>query len=78
MDTVLRSEHISFDPLSWLQAGLPERLAELENNINPAPLLPLVHPLLSQKGINVLLKRTDLIHPIISGNKWYKLKFNLA
>ena len=78
MDTVLRSEHTSFDSLSWLQAGLPERLAELENHLNPAPLLPLAHPLLSQKGINVLLKRTDLIHPIISGNKWYKLKFNLA
>ncbi|MBB1485380.1 1-aminocyclopropane-1-carboxylate deaminase/D-cysteine desulfhydrase [Oceanospirillum sediminis] len=74
----MRSENISVDPISWLKAGLPERLAELEDHISPAPLLPLIHPLLEQKGINVLLKRTDLIHPVISGNKWYKLKFNLA
>lgn len=28
-------------------------------------------------GVNVLIKREDLIHPIISGNKWRKLKYNL-
>lgn len=27
-----------------------------------------------QKPVNVLVKRDDLIHPIISGNKWRKLK----
>ena len=28
-------------------------------------------------GVNLFIKREDLIHPAISGNKWYKLKYNL-
>ena len=34
-------------------------------------------PLLVEKEICLFIKRLDLIHPIISGNKWYKLKYNL-
>ena len=34
-------------------------------------------PLLVEKEICLFVKRLDLIHPIISGNKWYKLKYNL-
>ena len=34
-------------------------------------------PLLKEKGIRLFIKRTDLIHEFISGNKWYKLKYNL-
>jgi len=30
-----------------------------------------------QRGIQLQLKRTDLIHPTISGNKYHKLKYNL-
>jgi len=30
---------------------------------------------LSQNGLNVDLLRLDQIHPIVSGNKWYKLRF---
>ncbi|MBC7752228.1 MAG: 1-aminocyclopropane-1-carboxylate deaminase/D-cysteine desulfhydrase [Candidatus Saccharibacteria bacterium] len=30
-----------------------------------------------QRGIQLHLKRTDLIHPTISGNKYHKLKYNL-
>lgn len=30
------------------------------------------------RGIRVLVKRDDLIHPEVSGNKWRKLKYNLA
>ena len=35
------------------------------------------HPLLKEKEIKLFIKRIDLIHPFISGNKWYKLKYNL-
>ncbi|TRX52816.1 1-aminocyclopropane-1-carboxylate deaminase/D-cysteine desulfhydrase [Thalassomonas sp. M1454] len=35
------------------------------------------HPVFEQKELNVFIKRDDLIHPIISGNKWRKLKHNL-
>jgi 1-aminocyclopropane-1-carboxylate deaminase len=34
-------------------------------------------PLLLPQGIQLYLKRTDLVHPTISGNKFYKLKNNL-
>jgi 1-aminocyclopropane-1-carboxylate deaminase len=30
------------------------------------------------RGVRLLLKRDDLIHPDIAGNKWRKLKYNLA
>jgi len=41
-------------------------------------LQPLHHPLFTQHNVRVQIKRDDIIHPIISGNKWRKLKYNLA
>ena len=35
------------------------------------------HPLLSEKQVTLVLKREDLLHPFISGNKYRKLKYNL-
>jgi len=35
------------------------------------------YPLFEKKGIELYIKRDDLIHPFISGNKWRKLKYNL-
>ncbi|WP_247234577.1 1-aminocyclopropane-1-carboxylate deaminase/D-cysteine desulfhydrase [Telluribacter sp. SYSU D00476] len=29
-------------------------------------------------GVRLLIKRDDLIHPVVSGNKWRKLKYNLV
>ncbi|MBL4940391.1 MAG: pyridoxal-phosphate dependent enzyme [Colwellia sp.] len=40
-------------------------------------LQQLHHPLFTQHNVQVQVKRDDLIHPIISGNKWRKLKHNL-
>lgn len=34
-------------------------------------------PLFTEKKVNVFLKRDDMIHPFISGNKWRKLKYNI-
>ncbi len=31
-----------------------------------------------EKKINVSVLRLDLIHPSVSGNKWFKLKYNIA
>jgi 1-aminocyclopropane-1-carboxylate deaminase len=42
-----------------------------------APLQHLSDPLLKEKGITLYLKREDLLHPTVSGNKWRKLKYNL-
>lgn len=33
---------------------------------------------LNDSGVRVLLKRDDLIHPEVPGNKWRKLKYNIA
>ena len=51
---------------------------------NNHTMLPLMHPDINQhlplsfpRGIQLHLKRTDLIPPTISGNKFYKLKYNL-
>ena len=33
--------------------------------------------ILKQKKIRLFVKRIDKVHPFISGNKWYKLKYNL-
>ena len=40
-------------------------------------LQPLNHPLFNKHNVQVQIKRDDIIHPIISGNKWRKLKYNL-
>lgn len=43
----------------------------------PSPLQKLDEEMFSVRGIEVFVKRDDLIHPEISGNKWRKLKYNL-
>lgn len=43
----------------------------------PSPIQKLESPLLSEKQIELWVKRDDLIHPIISGNKWRKLRWNI-
>lgn len=42
-----------------------------------SPLVPLQLDLFEEKGIEVWIKREDLIHPLWGGNKYRKLKYNL-
>ena len=42
----------------------------------PSPLQKLEDALFVANGLKVFVKRDDLIHPEISGNKWRKLKYN--
>jgi len=42
-----------------------------------APLQEIVDSVLEDKGLRVFVKREDLIHDTISGNKWRKLYYNL-
>ncbi|WP_432947234.1 1-aminocyclopropane-1-carboxylate deaminase/D-cysteine desulfhydrase [Kribbella sp. CA-253562] len=44
----------------------------------PSPLETLADDRLGAAGVRVLLKRDDLIHPELPGNKWRKLKYNLV
>jgi 1-aminocyclopropane-1-carboxylate deaminase len=43
-----------------------------------SPVQQIKNPLLDEKGLQVFIKRDDMIHPVISGNKWRKLKYTLA
>ncbi|HHT00925.1 MAG TPA: pyridoxal-phosphate dependent enzyme [Thiomicrospira sp.] len=44
---------------------------------NPTPLVGISTPLFEKYEINVWIKRDDLNHSSIQGNKWHKLKLNL-
>ena len=52
--------------LHVVDLGLPSALTELRDDR------------LADCGVRVMLKRDDLIHPEFPGNKWRKLKYNLA
>ncbi len=48
------------------------------NLLNPnTPLVEIFEDLFTKKQIRVFVKREDLTDQYISGNKWYKLKYNL-
>ena len=42
-----------------------------------SPVQQINNKLFDERGITLQIKRDDLIHPIISGNKWRKLKYIL-
>src|SRR5688500_12085031 len=44
----------------------------------PSPTEELVDDRLAGRSVRLFLKRDDLIHPDLPGNKWRKLKYNLA
>src|SRR6266536_1704891 len=44
----------------------------------PSPVEELHDDVLARHAITLFLKRDDMIHPEIPGNKWRKLKYNLA
>ncbi|MFT4738951.1 MAG: 1-aminocyclopropane-1-carboxylate deaminase [Cyclobacteriaceae bacterium] len=46
-------------------------------NISETPTQLLDSPFLAAKGVRVLVKRDDLTHKTVMGNKWRKLKYNL-
>jgi 1-aminocyclopropane-1-carboxylate deaminase/D-cysteine desulfhydrase-like pyridoxal-dependent ACC family enzyme len=44
----------------------------------PVQVRQLFHPILVEKGIQLSLMRLDTVHTQVSGNKFFKLKYNLA
>ncbi len=52
-------------------------LSKLELTFKPSILTKITDPLLDRYEIELWIKRDDLLHPIISGNKWRKLKYSL-
>ncbi len=56
----------------------------MSTRINPAEGIKTERAVIQQVSLpgienrtNIFIKREDLIHPAISGNKWYKLKYNI-
>lgn len=45
--------------------------------LQPTPIEQITHPILKERKIELFVKRDDLIHPEMMGNKWRKLKYNL-
>jgi len=43
----------------------------------PSPVEEVTLPWLAEYGVRLLVKREDQIHPLVSGNKWRKLKGNI-
>src|SRR6185369_13722686 len=41
------------------------------------PVIEIFDKSFDAAGVNVFVKREDLIHSLVSGNKWWKLKYNL-
>ena len=52
-------------------------LLDFFKNTPPVPVQKLENELLREKQIELYVRREDLLHPEVSGNKWRKLKYNL-
>jgi 1-aminocyclopropane-1-carboxylate deaminase len=53
-------------------------MSQFNNGFKYTPIIQKIQlELFSEKAIEVSVLRLDLIHPQISGNKWFKLKYNL-
>lgn len=50
---------------------------DLLSSSAPTPLQRLVNAATEKAKVQLYIKRDDLIHPTVSGNKWRKLKYNL-
>ncbi|MET8828301.1 pyridoxal-phosphate dependent enzyme [Streptomyces sp. NPDC004610] len=55
----------------------PDPVAALRPRL-PSPLVEVTDARFTRRGVRLLLKRDDLIHPELIGNKWRKLAPNLA
>jgi len=55
---------------------MPDITELFERNL-PTRVQQIIEPQFEERGILLFLKRDDLIHPEVSGNKWRKLKYNL-
>lgn len=56
---------------------LHPRLQALERQFAASTLTRIDDDEFHSRGLEVLIKRDDLLHPVISGNKWRKLKYIL-
>lgn len=65
------------DQAGHVTLELHPKLRALESRFARSILTPINDPALSGRQLQLCIKRDDLLHPVISGNKWRKLKYNL-
>jgi 1-aminocyclopropane-1-carboxylate deaminase len=46
-------------------------------NYQETPIREIREKFIAEAGLRLLIKREDMNHPYVSGNKWWKLKYNL-
>lgn len=56
----------------------PGRVAEVLRPRLPSPVERVDDPVATAAGVELWLKRDDLVHPRLPGNKWRKLQHNLS
>jgi 1-aminocyclopropane-1-carboxylate deaminase len=56
---------------------MPDITQQLAQVVANSPLVLLTDPFPEPVPIQLFLKRDDELHPLVSGNKWRKLKYNL-
>lgn len=54
-----------------------KRLDSLNTTLTGTVIEQVHHPLIEHSDVQLWVKREDQLHPIISGNKWRKLKYNI-
>ncbi len=54
-----------------------KKLLKIDFQHEISPVQQIFSPIFDQKKVEVFVKRDDLLHPTIMGNKWRKLKYNL-
>jgi 1-aminocyclopropane-1-carboxylate deaminase len=69
----LFSSLVSHYETRLIATGIPQRLGLGA----PCEPLPLYWSLAAQAGVSMDVLPLDRLHPVISGNKWFKLKYNL-
>lgn len=60
-----------------MNKGLHPELLALEQQFSRCPVTQIIDDELSAYGVELWIKRDDLLHPVLSGNKWRKLKYIL-
>ena len=63
--------------MKYKNHSIESQIGILQATLNNAIIEPVRHPFIEASGVNLWIKREDQLHPIVSGNKWRKLKYIL-
>jgi 1-aminocyclopropane-1-carboxylate deaminase len=84
LDMTLTFERLLFDFSKYntfnrqkIISNLRDRSCQKMLRYSQTPTQEIHDPILDKAGVRLLIKREDLNHPTVSGNKWWKLKYNL-